>query len=381
MRHIDAICRSLPFMLVSRPDSPGRYARAEWVTPQAQVQRAVRAVPSRPDLACRRRLRQVGTATRGDWHRCAGGRAEMSPLTAGSPIPPGLERPVARPAAPVDRSRRRRLTVEVLIVLGIFPFPYVVNALAALIQAAVGEGSTGRFPIPISSHAGLSFLLDMLLALEPLAAAALVLYLLWISGEGGSRAIGLDRSDPKQDLALSASRCSCSAFSCPSSGSPCCFNQSTSGRLPRRARACPGTSRLSEPPTPSQLGSSRRSWSLDSWYGDWSSAASGSAAIVTVAVLVRMSYHVYYGWGFLPIAAWALASVLMYRRYRRLAPFIVVHALWDLGLILIPFFGGGPVAVETLLLAPSTFVFWLMWRNRLATRPEKPRSARGWPAR
>ena len=50
--------------------------------------------------------------------------------------------------------------------------------------------------------------------------------------------------------------------------------------------------------------------------------------------LVRISYHLYYGWGVLPILAWALASVLVYRRYRRLWPFIVVHALWDLGLIL-----------------------------------------------
>jgi membrane protease YdiL (CAAX protease family) len=105
------------------------------------------------------------------------------------------------------------------------------------------------------------------------------------------------------------------------------------------------------------------------------------AVVVSLAVLVRISYHVYYGWGVIPIAAWALASVLMYRRYRRLAPFIAVHGLWDLALILVPFFGGGPLGAEVLLLAPSTFVFWLMWRNRLARLPAAPRSGPGWRAR
>ena len=106
-----------------------------------------------------------------------------------------------------------------------------------------------------------------------------------------------------------------------------------------------------------------------------------SGAVVVLAALVRISYHVYYGWGVIPIAAWAVASVLVYRRYRRLAPFIAVHASWDLGLLLVPFFGGGPLAVESLILAPSTFVFWLLWRNRLPGPAQPPRSGPQWRAR
>ena len=55
--------------------------------------------------------------------------------------------------------------------LAIFPFPYVLNALAVLAQAAVGKGTPG----PISHSRSrvtsrLSFLIDLVLALEPLAA-------------------------------------------------------------------------------------------------------------------------------------------------------------------------------------------------------------------
>ena len=85
--------------------------------------------------------------------------------------------------------------------------------------------------------------------------------------------------------------------------------------------------------------------------------------------LVRISYHLYYGWGVLPIARLGLgerarvpplpAAGAVHRRARALGS----------GPLLVPFFGGGPLGVEVLLLAPSTFVFWLVWRNRLARRP------------
>ncbi|MGO9335221.1 MAG: hypothetical protein ACLQCU_14440 [Acidimicrobiales bacterium] len=51
-------------------------------------------------------------------------------------------------------------------------------------------------------------------------------------------------------------------------------------------------------------------------------------------------------WGVLPALAWAFAGVLMYRRYRRPGPFIVVHVFWDAGLPRLPFFGGGPLVAE-----------------------------------
>ena len=51
--------------------------------------------------------------------------------------------------------------------------------------------------------------------------------------------------------------------------------------------------------------------------------------VVMVAVAIRVSYHLYYGPGVIPIVLWATASVLMYRRIRRLLPFIICHVMWD----------------------------------------------------
>jgi membrane protease YdiL (CAAX protease family) len=287
---------------------------------------------------------------------------------------------VARPANPVPGSKRRRLTVEVLIVLAIFPFPYVVNALVVLIQAAVHQGATGRFPIPISSHFGLSFLIDVLLTLEPLAAAGLVLYLLSISGEGGARSIGLDNSDPRQDLALLLPVFVC-CFLVPEFGVSLLLRAADVRAIAPATQHLPGYFAIVGATNAISAGVVEEIVVLGFLVRRLEQHGLGSVAVVTIAVLVRISYHIYYGWGVLPIAAWALASVLMYRRFRRLAPFIAVHGLWDLALILIPFFGGGPLAAEVLLLGPSTFVFWLMWRNRLAKLPPAARSGPGWRAR
>ena len=57
-----------------------------------------------------------------------------------------------------------------------------------------------------------------------------------------------------------------------------------------------------------------------------------ATTVVVIAVLVRVSYHLYYGPGVLPIVLWALATVLVYRWLRRLLPFIVCHFVWDAGI-------------------------------------------------
>jgi hypothetical protein len=85
--------------------------------------------------------------------------------------------------------------------------------------------------------------------------------------------------------------------------------------------------------------------------------------IVTIAVAVRVSYHLYYGWGALPIAAWALVSVLAYRRVRRLLPFIVCHAAWDATQIFRPLY---PTAYRTLwwvalLAGLAVMIGWGRW--------------------
>ena len=293
---------------------------------------------------------------------------------------PGQDVSTARPAGSPEASRRRRLTAEIVIVLAIFPLPYVVNALAVLIQAAVHEGAPGRFPLPIASHLGLSFLLDLLLALEPLAAGALVVYLLRISGDGGSRAIGLDRSDPRRDLALLLP-VFLLCFLIPEAGVSYLLQVGHVSAIVPASQSLPGYFSIVGIATAVAAGVVEEIVVLGFLVRRLEQRGLRPAAVVAVAVLVRISYHMYYGWGVLPILAWAFASVLMYRRYRRLAPFIVVHVFWDAGLFLLPFFGAGPLVAEVLLLTPSTFVFWLMWRGRLARLRDVRPSGAGWRAR
>jgi hypothetical protein len=64
----------------------------------------------------------------------------------------------------------------------------------------------------------------------------------------------------------------------------------------------------------------------------------GLVAIVAIAVAVRVSYHLYYGWNAIPILLWALASVLVYLRVRRLLPFIICHIAWDVAIPLQAFY-------------------------------------------
>jgi membrane protease YdiL (CAAX protease family) len=51
--------------------------------------------------------------------------------------------------------------------------------------------------------------------------------------------------------------------------------------------------------------------------------------VAAIAVAVRVSYHLYYGPGVVPIVFWATASVLLYLKIRRLLPFILCHVAWD----------------------------------------------------
>jgi hypothetical protein len=87
--------------------------------------------------------------------------------------------------------------------------------------------------------------------------------------------------------------------------------------------------------------------------------------VVLVAVAVRGSYHLYYGWDVLPILAWATVTVLFYRRYRRLAPFILVHVLWDTGV----FLAGRFLLGEAMILTVSSIVFTAMWWHYLPPKP------------
>ena len=56
--------------------------------------------------------------------------------------------------------------------------------------------------------------------------------------------------------------------------------------------------------------------------------------IVLVAVLLRCSYHDYYGLGVIGIALWAAVFVWLFLRSGSVLPLIVVHAAWDANIFL-----------------------------------------------
>lgn len=54
------------------------------------------------------------------------------------------------------------------------------------------------------------------------------------------------------------------------------------------------------------------------------------AVVFVVAVIVRVPFHVYYGWGSLMLAVWAVLMVALYRRVGTAVPIAAAHALWNL---------------------------------------------------
>lgn len=56
--------------------------------------------------------------------------------------------------------------------------------------------------------------------------------------------------------------------------------------------------------------------------------------IVAVAVLLRCSYHDYYGVGVIGIAVWAAVFVWLYLRSGSVLPLIIAHVLWDASIFL-----------------------------------------------
>jgi len=87
--------------------------------------------------------------------------------------------------------------------------------------------------------------------------------------------------------------------------------------------------------------------------------------VLVIAVAVRGSYHLYYGWDVLPILAWAAVTVIVYRRYRRLWPFIAVHVLWDVVTLLHDTAAG----MLALIVIVAMIVFTAVWHQYLPPRP------------
>ena len=104
--------------------------------------------------------------------------------------------------------------------------------------------------------------------------------------------------------------------------------------------------------------------------------------IVVVAVLLRCSYHDYYGIGVLGIAVWALAFIWLYLRGGSILPLIAVHVLWDSSIFLgerwhdIRLVSG---EAYLLLLVVAGLTWVAEARNRHAPGPPAGGLPAGWP--
>jgi hypothetical protein len=268
------------------------------------------------------------------------------------------------PAAVVQAAEhRRRLGWELLIVLAIFPAPYVINALASLVESVMDPNVVqARYPNVIPGHPGASLPFIVLITLVPLAAPALVVYLLSASREG-IRSIGLARSRWRGDLALVLPVFGI-AYLVPQLGGAyilvALHVKTLNPAIGQHSVWYVGAALVSSMSAGVVeeivvLGYlvrrlEQRGWSV--------------GAVVAVAALVRVSYHLYYGLGVLPILAWATVSVLLYRHYRRLLPFIIVHVLWDTTTLLTAFYGSKVIGVSVLILLPATITFTTLWWKR-----------------
>lgn len=109
-------------------------------------------------------------------------------------------------------------------------------------------------------------------------------------------------------------------------------------------------------------------------------------AILVLLVILRMSYHVYYGVGALVLLPWAFLSVIYYRRYRRLWPLIIGHALWDIYAIVsstsavAQVVGLGMTALLVAAAAVVATVRWLRVRHGPLLTLEIPRPRPQWTA-
>ena len=87
--------------------------------------------------------------------------------------------------------------------------------------------------------------------------------------------------------------------------------------------------------------------------------------IVAVAVLLRASFHIYYGPGVVGIVVWASVFLWLFLRFRTIVPLIVVHSLWDLSIVATHYWApaGGITVLTWGVVFLTSFITWLIHRS------------------
>jgi membrane protease YdiL (CAAX protease family) len=267
--------------------------------------------------------------------------------------------PPGRAPAVTEACERRLLGWELLLVLAVFPLQGVIDAVAALLATRLlSDWTPTRLAQIVPGHTAASFPLDLVQTLLGLLPAVLVAYLLARSGEGLA-AIGLDfdRQRLRADLQRVTSLL-LSIYLLPILLTNVLEahahlqevhvdTQSPGDPLPMAYLAVALLAAITagvveEVTVLGYLVHRLEQRGVPGW------------AVVATAMLVRVSFHLYYGVGVIWVVAWSGVTVLLYRRWRRLAPFIAAHALWDaqaFGASFFPHVARGTTFVVALLVA------------------------------
>lgn len=306
----------------------------------------------------------------------AGFTSASSPPSVAEPLPEESSQ-VSRPDTALNRVLHgdrlpkapgigRVLAVELLVVMAVFPLPAVLSAVAALVgrielgfPAAAGSGVDWQVHSEWfwAGFEGVAYLTE-------LAGALLVWYLLARSGEHLT-ALGLGGRKLRMDLALVLPVFIVVQYI------PQTFGLHLLGWLHLQSFYLL---------YPTQSHAAITTWQVVAGFSAGiveeivvlgflvrrlEQLGLRPAWVVIIAVLVRVSYHLYYGWGAVTIALWALVSVLVYLRIRRLLPFILCHIAWDVA-IPIGFFYNEAYHFLFIAAVVATVAFMLLWAKRPA---------------
>jgi Type II CAAX prenyl endopeptidase Rce1-like len=257
-----------------------------------------------------------------------------------------------------DPALRRLFGWETWLVLALFPLPATLAALAAL-ASHIASGFAAQSAVIIPNEPVLSAAFAIAVIASEVSAAAMVLYLLVRSGEGIT-AIGLGGHRLRLDLALvmpvwllaqvipqSVGASVVRSLSLPT------FHVSSFGGSDYLLVALVGALVAGVLEEVVVLGYLVRRLEQRGWSVQW---------IVVVAVAIRVSYHLYYGPGVVPIVFWATASVLLYLRIRRLLPFIICHVAWDVRVGISAHSASASLTFGALFFLAS-LIIWFRWRK------------------
>ena len=262
------------------------------------------------------------------------------------------------------RQRKKFLLIELLIVMAIFPLPEAVSAvISAVRHLTLGGTQTSFLILTVPHHYAASLILGLISTLLPFGAVFLVFYLLYMEGPGVS-GIGLDIHRLRHDLSRLLP-IFLVAYILPLIGTTLLLPGNMFAGFP--VKSMHGDALYLPILIPASVVTAVAEEVIVLGYliRRLEQLGLGAGWVIAIDTLVRVSYHLYYGPGAIEIAVWGAASAALYMRYRRLGPFIVVHALWDATLFVIDVRAGAVIPIELVVLSVLAAAFWAKW-HRLA---------------